>query len=60
MRLATIAGKPLSAQVTIPTAKDEPLAAGTHKLKYWAQDINGNVETQHVVSFTVGSEPPSR
>jgi hypothetical protein len=56
VRLATIAGKPLSAQITIPTAKDVPLAAGTHKLKYWAQDINGNVEAQHVVSFTVGSD----
>ena len=27
-----------------------PLAAGSHKLKYWAQDINGNVEAQHVRS----------
>ena len=43
----------LSTQITIPTTKDDPLAAGTHKLKYWAQDINGNVEAQHVVTFTV-------
>ena len=56
VRLAIVSGKPLSTQFTIPTAKDTPLAAGVHKLKYWAQDINGNVETQHVVEFTVGSD----
>jgi cytochrome c len=56
VRLATIAGKPLSTQITIPTRLDDPLAAGIHKLKYWAQDINGNVEAQHVVTFTVGSD----
>ena len=32
-----------------------PAACGRHhKLKYWAQDVNGNVEAQQVVSFTVG------
>lgn len=56
VRLATIADKPLSTQITIPTSKDDPLAAGTHKLKYWAQDINGNVEVQHVVTFTVAED----
>ena len=55
VRLATIAGKPLSAQITIPTAHDS-LAAGTHKLKYWAQDINGNVEAQHSVTFTLSTD----
>ena len=53
VRLATIADKPLSAQIAIPTAKDTPLAVGTHKLKYWAQDINGNVEAQHTVTFEI-------
>ena len=56
VRLAPIDGKPLSTQITIPTVMDAPLAAGVHELKYWAQDINGNVETQHVVKFTVGSD----
>jgi hypothetical protein len=56
VRLAPIDDKPLSTQIIIPTRMDDPLAAGTHKLKYWAQDINGNVETQHVVEFTVGSD----
>jgi cytochrome c len=56
VRLAPITGKPLSTQITIPTRMDDPLATGTHKLKYWAQDINGNVEAQHVVTFTVGSD----
>jgi hypothetical protein len=53
VRLATITGKPASAQLTIPTDKDKPLAAGTHHLKYWAQDVNGNVEAQHVVTFEI-------
>ena len=53
VRLEIVAGKPLSAQISIPTAKDTPLAAGTHTLKYWAQDVNGNVEAQHVVAFEI-------
>ena len=52
VRLATITGKPASAQLTIPTDKDT-LGAGTHTLKYWAQDANGNVEAQHVVTFEI-------
>lgn len=52
-RLAIIADGPLSAQLAIPTAQDSPLAAGTHKLKYWAQDINGNVEAQQTVTFEI-------
>ncbi len=53
VRLATIDGKPLSAEITIPTAKDDPLSVGTHTLKYWAQDVNGNVEAQQTVTFTI-------
>lgn len=52
VRLATIAGKPASAQITIPTDKDK-LTAGEHTLKYWAQDVNGNVEAQQVVTFEI-------
>jgi hypothetical protein len=53
VRLATIADKPLSAAISIPTDKDMPLAAGTHKVKVWAQDINGNVEAQQTVTFEI-------
>lgn len=53
VRLATIADKPLSAEISIPTDKDMPLAAGTHKVKVWAQDINGNVEAQQTVTFEI-------
>jgi hypothetical protein len=52
-RLATIADGPLSAQISIPTAMDSPLAPGPHKLKFWAQDINGNVEAQQTVTFEI-------
>jgi hypothetical protein len=53
VRLTTFDGSPLTQDLTIPTAADTPLAVGTHKLKYWAQDVNGNVEAQHVVTFTI-------
>ena len=53
VRLATIADKPLSAAISIPTDKDMPLAAGTHTVKVWAQDINGNVEAQQTVPFEI-------
>ena len=53
VRLATIADKPLSAAISIPTDKDMPLAAGTHKVKVWAQDVNGNVEAQQTVTFEI-------
>jgi hypothetical protein len=53
VRLEIVTGKPMQAQVSIPTAKDTPLAAGDHTLLYWAQDINGNVEAQHEVEFSV-------
>lgn len=53
VRLATIADKPLSAAISIPTDKDMPLAAGAHKVKVWAQDVNGNVEAQQTVTFEI-------
>ena len=53
VRLTRVAGGPTSVDVTIPAANDLPLAAGSHELKYWAQDVNGNVEDQHETSFTV-------
>jgi hypothetical protein len=53
VRLATIADKPLSAAISIPTDKDMPLAAGAHTVKVWAQDINGNVEAQQTVAFEI-------
>lgn len=56
VRLATIADKPLSAAISIPTDKDMPLAAGTHKVKVWAQDVNGNVEAQQTLTFEVVSD----
>ncbi len=56
-RLTIVADGPTSAQATIPIAKDLPLTAGSHTLKYWAQDVNGNVEAQHRTSFTVAMDP---
>ena len=53
VRLATIPDKPLSAQITIPTAKDMPLAVGSHTVRVWAQDINGNVEAQQTITFDI-------
>jgi hypothetical protein len=53
VRLATIDSAPLSAQVAIPIETEDELAVGTHKLKYWAQDINGNVEAQHTLTFEI-------
>jgi hypothetical protein len=56
VRLTTIAGGPASTDVTIPAAADLPLAAGSHELEYWAQDVNGNVEAQNEIGFTVVSD----
>lgn len=53
-RLTIVNGKPASAQATIPAAADLPLSAGTHTVKYWAQDVNGNVEAQQTTTLTVG------
>ena len=52
-RLTIVSGKPASAQTTIPAAADLPLSAGTHTVKYWAQDVNGNVEAQNTLTFTL-------
>lgn len=52
VRLSVIAD-PSNATVAFPTAKDGAPGIGTHTLKYWAQDINGNVEAQHTVSFEI-------
>ena len=53
VRLATIDGSPTSTTLAVPTDKDMPLAVGTHKFKYWAQDVNGNVEAQQTVTFEI-------
>ena len=53
VRLSTIDGKPLNAAVAFPTAKDATVGVGTHTLKYWAQDINGNVEAQQALTFEI-------
>ncbi len=56
VRLAIVDDEPLSAMVVIPTAVDDPLSVGTHVLKYWAQDINGNVEAQNSITFTIAMD----
>jgi cytochrome c len=56
LKIVTATPAPTSAEVAIPVAKDLPLSAGSHTLKYWAQDINGNVEIQHSVDFTVATD----
>lgn len=52
-RLEIISGKPATAEVPFPATSDGTLEVGTHTLKYWAQDINGNVEDQHTVTFEI-------
>ncbi len=54
-RLTIVDGKP-TAGLSIPVARDLPLSAGTHTIKYWAQDVNGNVEAQNSVTFTVAAD----
>jgi len=56
VRLTIVAGGPASATVAVPAAKDLPLGAGSHTLKYWAQDVNGNVEAQKSVTIAVMSD----
>ncbi len=60
VRLAIVEDKPLSAAVVVPTAKDDPLSVGAHTLKYWAQDVNGNVEAQQTLTFTIKATPEAR
>jgi len=54
-RLYTVPTDTVHTDVTIdaPTALDIPLSLGTHTVKFWAQDMNGNVEAQNVATFTV-------
>jgi hypothetical protein len=54
-RLLTVATDTVSPSVTltVPTAKDAPLSLGTHTVRFWAQDVNGNVEAQNTATFTV-------
>jgi hypothetical protein len=42
-----------SVTITVPTENDTRLAIGTHTVKFWAQDVNGNVEAQNTATFTV-------
>lgn len=42
-----------TAQTVAPWDYDRPLKVGEHTLKYWSQDVNGNVEKQHLISFVV-------
>lgn len=39
--------------VAVPTAKDLPLSLGRHTVRFWAQDVNGNVEAQNSAVFAV-------
>ena len=54
-RLYTVATDTVSLSVAIPvpTQKDAPLSIGMHTVKFWAQDVNGNVEVQNTATFTV-------
>jgi len=45
-----------AAATTAPDARYAPLSAGVHKLKFWAQDVNGNVEVKNEVTFTVAKD----
>lgn len=35
---------------------NDPAAVGAHTLRYWAQDVNGNVGARQTVTFRVGSD----
>lgn len=54
-RLFTVATDTVHPAVAIsaPTAADTPMSLGTHTVKFWAQDVNGNVEAQQTATFTV-------
>ncbi len=54
-RLFTVATDTVHPAVAIaaPTAADTPMSLGTHTVKFWAQDVNGNVEAQQTSTFTV-------
>lgn len=52
-----IAGAPKSAVLETPLGFHSEVhknpGVGTHTLKYWAQDVNGNVEAQKTVEFEI-------
>jgi hypothetical protein len=55
--LSTVEGSPTSASISAPlkfhSTEHKNPGVGTHTLKYWAQDINGNVEAQQTVTFEI-------
>lgn len=54
-RLYTVATDTVHPTMAIaaPTAADTPMPLGTHTVKFWAQDLSGNVEAQKTATFTV-------
>ena len=54
-RLLTVATDTVhpAVELSVPLPLDAPLALGTHTVKFWAQDLSGNVEAQNTVNFTV-------
>jgi hypothetical protein len=55
--LTPVEGSPTSFSIEAPLAfhstEHKSPGVGAHTLKYWAQDVNGNVEAQHTVDFEV-------
>jgi flagellar hook assembly protein FlgD len=55
--LTTVSGSPATASIDAPLAFHSDAhknpGVGTHTLKFWAQDINGNVEAQQTVEFEI-------
>ncbi len=59
VRLHTVAGAPTSATLATPldrTGAHVTPSPGIHVLKFWAQDVNGNVEAQKQVTFEVKAD----
>ena len=56
MRCKVVSGSPTSDTLAIPTDKDSGLAVGVHTLKYWAQDVHGNVEVQNTLEFEIKAD----
>jgi len=56
-RLTKVEGSPASVEAPLSfTGQHKNPGVGTHTLKYWAQDINGNVEAQQTLTFEVVSD----
>ncbi len=56
VRLHKVEGSPLSATLETPLnagGTHVNPGVGTHQLKYWAQDVNGNVEAQKTIEFEI-------